>query len=255
MRKMTILPKIDILPEAQRELWTYLNETPSDFVLYGGTAVALRYGHRESVDFDFFSSVKDKAVWETTDVLSFVKKFAEDKEQISVESGSQAVYSLRMSNGAVVSLTFMRDEDFICGAVDCPQESVGNGVKIASALDLLAAKINAMLNRSKVKDFVDISVLIQNGLSLEYGFASAMAIRSKYLERDIYRYNFLCDLLTNKRFIKNTFDKDVEAPQDLKDKLYEVTEIITAAAEKLSIISVIRLQRGIITSKDLNRKG
>ncbi|WP_373321508.1 nucleotidyl transferase AbiEii/AbiGii toxin family protein [Rivihabitans pingtungensis] len=25
------------------------------FVLYGGTAIALRLGHRESVDFDFFS--------------------------------------------------------------------------------------------------------------------------------------------------------------------------------------------------------
>ena len=252
---MTFLPKKDILPEAQQELWTYLEEVPSDFVLYGGTAVALRYGHRESVDFDFFSSVKDKAVWETTDALSFVKKFAEDKVQISVESGSQVVYSLRMSSGAVVSLTFVRDEDFIGGAVDCPQESVGNGAKIASSQDLFAAKINAMLNRSKVKDFVDISVLIQNGLSLEYGFASAMAIRSKYLNKDIYRYSFLCDLLANKKFIKNSFDKDTEAPEDLKDKLNEVSAIITAAAEKLSIISTIRLLRDIDVSKDLNRKG
>ena len=121
---MTFLPKKDILREAQQELWTYLEEVPSDFVLYGGTAVALRYGHRESVDFDFFSSVKDKAVWETTDALGFVKKFAEDKEQIFVKSGSQVVYLLRMSSGAAVSLTFMRDEDFIGGAVDCPQESV-----------------------------------------------------------------------------------------------------------------------------------
>jgi hypothetical protein len=26
------------------------------FVLYGGAAIALRLGHRQSVDFDFFSS-------------------------------------------------------------------------------------------------------------------------------------------------------------------------------------------------------
>ena len=108
---------------------------------------------------------------------------------------------------------------------------------------------------SKVKDFVDISVLIQNGLSLEYGFASAMAIRSKYLNKDIYRYSFLCDLLANKKFIKNSFDKDAEAPEDLKDKLDKVAAIITAAAEKLSIISTIRLLRDIDVSKDLNRKG
>jgi len=29
---------------------------PPHFILYGGTALALRLGHRESVDFDFFSS-------------------------------------------------------------------------------------------------------------------------------------------------------------------------------------------------------
>jgi hypothetical protein len=31
---------------------------PKHFVLYGGTAVSLRLGHRQSVDFDFFTSEK-----------------------------------------------------------------------------------------------------------------------------------------------------------------------------------------------------
>jgi hypothetical protein len=35
-----------------------LGSTPPDFVLYGGTALALRLGHRQSVNFDFFSSRK-----------------------------------------------------------------------------------------------------------------------------------------------------------------------------------------------------
>ena len=48
-------PRLDILPSAQRSLWPHLRELPDDFVLYGGTAIALRLGHRESVDFDFFS--------------------------------------------------------------------------------------------------------------------------------------------------------------------------------------------------------
>ena len=40
----------------QRELWPNLEPAKNlGFVLYGGTAVALRYGHRQSVDFDFFS--------------------------------------------------------------------------------------------------------------------------------------------------------------------------------------------------------
>jgi hypothetical protein len=40
-------PKIEILPSAQRSLWGELKQTPRHFVLYGGTAMALRLGHRQ----------------------------------------------------------------------------------------------------------------------------------------------------------------------------------------------------------------
>lgn len=47
---------LEILPEAQRRLWPELRPTlEPGFVLYGGTAIALRLGHRSSVDFDFFT--------------------------------------------------------------------------------------------------------------------------------------------------------------------------------------------------------
>lgn len=49
------IPKLDILPGPQRTLWPELKDTPANFTLYGGTAIALRLGHRFSVDFDFFS--------------------------------------------------------------------------------------------------------------------------------------------------------------------------------------------------------
>jgi hypothetical protein len=52
----TLIPKLNILPKSQQLLWKLLGSTPPDFVLYGGTALALRLGHRQSVDFDFFSS-------------------------------------------------------------------------------------------------------------------------------------------------------------------------------------------------------
>ena len=49
-------PKLEIFPPAQRRLWDELEQTPQEFVLYGGTALALRLGHRHSEDFDFFSN-------------------------------------------------------------------------------------------------------------------------------------------------------------------------------------------------------
>lgn len=52
----TLTPRLEVLPPEQRALWPALAATPSlGFALYGGTAVALRLGHRTSVDFDFFT--------------------------------------------------------------------------------------------------------------------------------------------------------------------------------------------------------
>ena len=52
----TFEPRFDVLPQEQKALWPELRAVPPAFVLYGGTALALRLGHRVSVDFDFFSS-------------------------------------------------------------------------------------------------------------------------------------------------------------------------------------------------------
>ena len=49
------VPRLDILPDAQRRLWPELARTPDNFTLYGGTAIALRLGHRQSADFYFFA--------------------------------------------------------------------------------------------------------------------------------------------------------------------------------------------------------
>jgi hypothetical protein len=48
---------LDVLPPPQRAFWEHrLHEIPRGWVLYGGTAIALHVGHRQSRDFDFFSS-------------------------------------------------------------------------------------------------------------------------------------------------------------------------------------------------------
>ena len=52
----TFQAHLEILPEAQWRLWPELRPTLQlGFVLYGGTAIALRLGHRSSVDFNFFT--------------------------------------------------------------------------------------------------------------------------------------------------------------------------------------------------------
>jgi hypothetical protein len=52
---MIFYPHLEILATAQMRLWHELSTVPDEFVLYGGTALALHLGHRNSLDFDFFS--------------------------------------------------------------------------------------------------------------------------------------------------------------------------------------------------------
>ena len=57
---MELEPRIEILPPAQLKFWRERNVIPFHFVLYGGTALALRLGHRVSEDFDFFANASFK---------------------------------------------------------------------------------------------------------------------------------------------------------------------------------------------------
>lgn len=90
-------PRTDILPKAQQEIWPLLAPTADlSFVLYGGTAVALYFGHRVSVDFDFFSSAPlDKRRLEAS--LPFLRQ----------AETLQEVWLKRVSEGAACGLVKM----------------------------------------------------------------------------------------------------------------------------------------------------
>ena len=53
---MTTDFQLSILATPQRRLWDELEAVPGEFVLYGGTALALHLGHRQSVDYAFFGN-------------------------------------------------------------------------------------------------------------------------------------------------------------------------------------------------------
>lgn len=47
-------PHLEVLPAAQRKPLAELTAVRHEFVLYGGTALALHLGHRDSLDCNFF---------------------------------------------------------------------------------------------------------------------------------------------------------------------------------------------------------
>ncbi len=69
----TFKPRLDILPAAQRRVWPELKGVGDlGYVLDGGTAIALRLGHRASVDFDFFTDrpLERRSLYEALPMLS-----------------------------------------------------------------------------------------------------------------------------------------------------------------------------------------
>jgi hypothetical protein len=152
-------PKTEILPKAQQEIWPLLAPAPGlSFVLYGGTAVALYFGHRISVDFDFFRAEPlDKKDIET----SFT--FMRDAHTIQEDENTLVVMA-PMQSGPVKVSFFGR---IAIGRINEPLRTKDATLLVASPEDLLATKLKAIIDRAEAKDYRDISVMLSAGISLE----------------------------------------------------------------------------------------
>jgi predicted nucleotidyltransferase component of viral defense system len=173
---MRINPRLEILSDAQKELLPLLKEVPDYFVLYGGTAVALRYGHRQSEDFDFFTTRQGVDLVEVGRKLPCMKRFEISGDLHFLKRNvNQVDFTLILKND-IVKISFINNLDLIAGAVNSPDIMSINYVNIASPIDLMAAKILALHNRTQAKDYFDLSELIMQGVSLQNGYESAYAI-------------------------------------------------------------------------------
>ena len=162
-------PNLSILPEPQRQLWAELRDTPKTFVLYGGTALALRLGHRQSEDFDFFSNKS----FQPTSLRTSIP-YLKHAEMIQFQENTLTAIVDR--NGPV-KLSFFGSLGI--KRVHDPDIAEENGVQIASLLDLLASKLKTIHLRAEMKDYRDIVAMFDAGLSLAEGLAAAAAIYGK----------------------------------------------------------------------------
>jgi len=158
----------EILASAQRRFWEELApRLPMHWVLYGGTAVALRFGHRKSVDFDFFSDqpLGEKQLRAALPLLA--------DATILERAPRTLVVSVRIG-GKPVKLSFFGSLKI--GRVGDP-EHLDEGPWIASPLDLLATKLKALHDRVEARDYIDLEVLLLKGnVSLGRGIGAAHAL-------------------------------------------------------------------------------
>jgi hypothetical protein len=140
------------------------------FVLYGGTAIALRLGHRPSLDFDFFSEVPlDRAAIRSA--LPFVGRALVLQDER--EAWTMLVPG-KDGQRPEVKVSFFGSIDF--GRVGEPERTSDEVVLVASLADLLATKVKVVLQRAEKKDYRDIAAMLRAGAGLADGLAAAVAM-------------------------------------------------------------------------------
>jgi hypothetical protein len=158
--------RLDILPPAQRSLWDELIRVPPSFTLYGGTAIALYLGHRQSIDYDLFA-------FESFDPLRLY-------DEIPFLSGSEILQSSPNTLTCLVDREAPVQVSFFgiprAGQVCAPAMAAGNNLKLASLVDLAGMKAATVQRRAEAKDYIDIDALLGAGINLPTALASARII-------------------------------------------------------------------------------
>ena len=139
-----------------------------DMRLVGGTALALQYGHRRSVDLDFFGMTTEDAN-ELTEALRSISN------NIQQGNSSKRIKSYMIDNIKVdfVNYNYKWLEDAI----------IEDNIRLASPMDIAAMKMNAIMGRGTKKDFIDIYYLLKH-----YSFEDILQFYvNKYPEYSTYR--------------------------------------------------------------------
>jgi Nucleotidyl transferase AbiEii toxin, Type IV TA system len=179
----------EVISKEAQNLLTSLGEAAptSRFYLAGGTGLALRYGHRRSVDFDFFSS----------------ELFAEEALLASLsEHTKPAVLSRAPSTlHLVVSATKV-------SFIGYPYPLLFGldryaGVDVADARDIACMKLSAIASRGTRRDFFDLYLVAE-----QYSLGGILALFArKYAGIEYSRIHLLKSL---------TYFEDAEADPPLQ---------------------------------------
>jgi hypothetical protein len=163
---MAFTPNLSILPVPQRALWPELGVTPDTFTLYGGTALALRLGHRSSVDFDFFSNASFDP-----DRLAQEIPYLRNAERLQVAPDT---LTCRVERGGPVLVSFFGGLGL--GQVAAPERVRDIRLHVASLLDVAGTKAAVVQKRAEVRDYIDIDAILRQGIDLPKVLSAGMAI-------------------------------------------------------------------------------
>ena len=150
--------KLSTLSEAQRLIWPLLADLPKTFILFGGTALALRLGHRLPEDFELLA------------VQSFTPGELLGRHELLrggrvVQAGSNVLTVLVDGPNGEVKISLMGGLEFVSRSTsECETEWP---VAIASLDDIAATKFKVLADRAEKKDYVDVHALLGVGYTVK----------------------------------------------------------------------------------------
>jgi hypothetical protein len=169
-------PRLDILPASQLRLWPELDAVPAEFVLYGGTGLALQIGHRSSEDFDFFSTSGFDPLQLQSRLRFFWDLDLHADAWVHFKTDNLEAF---VDRDGPVKVAFFGGLDRL-QRVENPLRAAGSRVHVASLVDLAGMKMRVIQVRGSWKDYADIHALVSNGIDLATGLAAARAIDATF---------------------------------------------------------------------------
>jgi len=138
----------EILDKPRQSILLLLDKFKDRFYLAGGTALALQLGHRDSIDFDFFTKLE----FDPTALLREIKDvFA--GHQIEVVQAGNMTLNLIVDQDIKFSFFYIKDQ-LLTPLIETPN------FNLASLTDIACMKMAALL-RGELKDYVDLYYLFK----------------------------------------------------------------------------------------------
>ena len=201
----------EILTKKQLALLPLIKQFSDNFMLVGGTAISLQIGHRESIDFDLFSTTEfnnSKIRKIITENNKIDRVFIDEKDQ----------YTLLVEDVQITFLLYPFKINY--------SENLENIIKMPSLLTLAAMKSYALGRRAKWKDYVDLYFILENFYSIQEIITETKNIFNSEFNEKTFReqLSYFNDIDYSEKIIyKNGYSVD---DATIKNKLTEYSLLV-----------------------------
>ncbi len=202
----------DILDKNRLDILPLLAKFKNEFYLAGGTGLALRIGHRDSYDFDFFSG-KD---------INTEKLFLNLKE---IFAGYDIIKTQEEKNTLSITINQNIKLSFFTFPYKLIEKLIEEPyLNIASMVDIACMKMSAITGRGTNKDYIDLYYILQT-ISLSELLRIA---RKKFPELETSL------ILKSLVYFDDVMEESIRFKNDKEISMLEIKKFIEEEVKKLS---------------------